>query len=124
MTFARLVIPFMVPRRDEALRRIDERMRQTRKPGSLGVMARKIAHDFNNLFTVSLGHAELDLAAVPSESPVHLQLQRILGCTRRAAEIGLALCWVDPALVGRFRPETLPSCRRSVLSSQPSPVRS
>ena len=51
------------------------------------MLAGGIAHDFNNLLTVSLGHTELALAAVPANSPVHLHLQRILGATKRAAEL-------------------------------------
>ena len=62
-------------------------MQQTQKLESLGVLAGGMAHDFNNLLTVSLGHTELALAAVPADSPVHLHLQRILGSTRRAAEL-------------------------------------
>jgi len=74
-------------RSEEALRRMEERLGQTQKLESLGVLAGGIAHDFNNLLTVSLGHAELALAEVPADSPVHLHLQRILRATKHAAEL-------------------------------------
>ena len=74
-------------RSEEALRRMEERLGQTQKLESLGVLAGGIAHDFNNLLTVSLGHTELALQEVPPDSPAHLHLRRILGATRRAAEL-------------------------------------
>ncbi len=74
-------------RSEEALRRMEERLGQTQKLESLGVFAGGIAHDFNNLLMISLGHTELALAEVPADSPTHLHLRRILGSTKRAAEL-------------------------------------
>jgi signal transduction histidine kinase len=74
-------------RGEEALRRMEEHLRQTQKLESLGVLAGGIAHDFNNLLAVSLGHTELALAEVPADSPVQLHLRRILSATQRAAEL-------------------------------------
>jgi two-component system, cell cycle sensor histidine kinase and response regulator CckA len=74
-------------RNEEALRRMEERLRQTQKLESLGVLAGGIAHDFNNLLTITLGHTELALAEAPADSPARLHLQRILESTQRAAEL-------------------------------------
>jgi two-component system, cell cycle sensor histidine kinase and response regulator CckA len=78
-------------RNEEALRRMQERLRQTQKFESLQVLAGGIAHDFNNLFTVTLGHTELALAELPDSSPARLHLLEILTSTRRAAELSLQM---------------------------------
>ncbi len=74
-------------RSEEALLRMKERLGQTQKLESLGVLAGGIAHDFNNLLMVSLAHTELALAEVPADSPTHLHLRRIFETTKRAAEL-------------------------------------
>jgi signal transduction histidine kinase len=74
-------------RSEEALRLMEDRLRQIQKLESLGVLAGGIAHDFNNLLTVTLGHTELALEEVPTDSPAHLHLQRIFKSTQSAAEL-------------------------------------
>jgi two-component system cell cycle sensor histidine kinase/response regulator CckA len=74
-------------RSEEALRRMEERLRQIQKRESLGVLAGGIAHDFNNLLTITLGHTEMALAEVPAQSPLRPHLARVLESTKRAAEL-------------------------------------
>jgi two-component system, cell cycle sensor histidine kinase and response regulator CckA len=74
-------------RGEEALRQMEDRLRQIQKLESLGVLAGGIAHDFNNLLTVTLGHTELALTEVPANSPAHLHLRHIFKATQTAAEL-------------------------------------
>ncbi|HNY27103.1 MAG TPA: response regulator [Candidatus Sumerlaeota bacterium] len=66
---------------------IENRMRQTQKFESMGVMAGGIAHHFNNLLMSVMGHAELLQRDVAPESSQHLYASRILETARRAAEL-------------------------------------
>jgi PAS domain S-box-containing protein len=49
-------------------REFEEKLQQTQKLESLGVMAGGIAHDFNNLLTGIVGYAEISLMDLPENS--------------------------------------------------------
>lgn len=72
---------------DEARRQLEERMLQTQKLESLGVLAGGIAHDFNNLLTAILGNAELGRLSLPQHSPVHQSLDAIVDTSTKLAEL-------------------------------------
>jgi len=55
-------------------RRLERRMRESRRLESLGDLAGGIAHDFNNLLTVIVGNATLAAAEVPEGSEAWRQL--------------------------------------------------
>lgn len=79
-----------VTREEEAERdrlRMEEKLRETAKLESLGVLAGGIAHDFNNLLTSILGNASLVTRQIPPGSSGHKQLEQIAQSTRRAAEL-------------------------------------
>lgn len=59
---------------------LDQKMRETQKIESLGTLAGGIAHEFNNLLTVILGHAELAL----QDGYAHLDALESLRMIRRA----------------------------------------
>lgn len=70
-------------------RRIDleRRIQQAQKMESLGVMAGGIAHDFDNLLTSVMGHAEVAMTAVEPGSEMSENLQEIHTASCRAAEL-------------------------------------
>ena len=68
---------------------VEERLRNTRKLESLGVLAGGIAHDFNNLLTGILGNAELaeKLLERGDVEKVHSKLELLMDVGRRASEL-------------------------------------
>jgi PAS domain S-box-containing protein len=74
-------------RQEQERRSLEQRMAQTQKLESLGVMAGGIAHDFNNLLTPILGDASLALMDLPEDSPIRTRLQRIQKAAQRAASL-------------------------------------
>ncbi len=74
-------------RASEERQGLEEKLRQTQKLESLGILAGGIAHDFNNLLVGILGNLDLALAKVPPESPLRPQLVRADAAAQRAAEL-------------------------------------
>ena len=74
-------------KRDEQDRLLQERMEQTQRLESLGVLAGGIAHDFNNLLMAIIGHADLALIDLPQLSPAAEDIEAIKTSSRRAADL-------------------------------------
>ena len=68
-------------------RRIEQKLQDTQKLESLGLLAGGIAHDFNNLLTTILGNASLASMEVGAASPIKSHLQRINDGAVRAADL-------------------------------------
>jgi len=66
---------------------LEEQLRQSSKMESIGLLAGGVAHDFNNMLTVILGHAELALDRVEPSTPVHDGLVEIRQAAERSAEL-------------------------------------
>ncbi len=66
-------------------KRNQERLRQTQKLESIGLLAGGIAHDFNNLMTGILGNASLVLNDV--EEATAERIRDIIACAERAADL-------------------------------------
>jgi PAS domain S-box-containing protein len=66
-------------------KRFNERLQQTQKLESLGVLAGGIAHDFNNLLTGIIGNASIAMDEVPAEGSVRKSLQAVVNAGERAA---------------------------------------
>ena len=67
--------------------RLEGQLQQAQKMESVGRLAGGVAHDFNNMLGVILGHAEIALEQVGPASPLHDSLEEI----RKAAERSAAL---------------------------------
>lgn len=68
-------------------RDMEQRMVQTQKLESLGVLAGGIAHDFNNLLVGVLGNAGLALAELPDDSSIRTAIEQIERTALRAADL-------------------------------------
>ena len=85
-------------RRAEAERkRMEEKLQETQKLESLGLLAGGIAHDFNNLLTGILGNANLARGAVAA----HLDIEPYLDQIERSAERAADLCGQMLAYAGK-----------------------
>jgi two-component system cell cycle sensor histidine kinase/response regulator CckA len=65
----------------------EQKMQQTQKMETLGVLAEGIAHDFNNILQAISGNAEVALGSLTRDSKAYDCLQGILHATRRASDL-------------------------------------
>ena len=68
-------------------RRLEDQLRHAQKMESIGTLAGGVAHDFNNLLTAIIGNAQLALAHLQPQDPLHDRLIEIEHSGRRAAEL-------------------------------------
>ena len=72
---------------EEERRRLEDHLRDVQRLESLGVLADRIAHDFNNQLTVILGNSSLALAEVGGETALQERLQRIRAAAQHSASL-------------------------------------
>ncbi len=72
---------------EEDSRKLQEQLTQAQKMESVGRLAGGVAHDFNNMLSVILGHAELALARTDKNQPLFANLQEISKAARRSADL-------------------------------------
>jgi signal transduction histidine kinase/CheY-like chemotaxis protein len=89
----------------QELVRQQERLRQSQKMESIGILAGGVAHDFNNILTGVLGNTSLALEALPAGSPNRVLLQQVVQSSERAAHLTRQL--LAYAGKGRFIIESL-----------------
>ncbi len=70
---------------EAALRETREQLLQSQKLEAVGRLAGGVAHDFNNILGVVLGHAELLLRKLPPGDENRPRLEQIMTAARRAA---------------------------------------
>ncbi|OGQ87021.1 MAG: hypothetical protein A2512_06450 [Deltaproteobacteria bacterium RIFOXYD12_FULL_56_24] len=75
-------------KRDQAERlQLAAQLQQTQKMESVGRLAGGVAHEYNNMLSVILGHAELALEKVDPSQPIYTDLRKIFKAGRRAADV-------------------------------------
>lgn len=74
-------------RAEEERERLQDQLLQSRKMESIGRLAGGVAHDFNNMLAVIIGHAEMALDKLDSTQVVHSDLQAILKAAQRSANL-------------------------------------
>ncbi len=66
---------------------LEDQLRQAQKMDSIGRLAGGVAHDFNNMLGVILGHAELAIESLPPDDPLQSELSEIMSAGHRSADI-------------------------------------
>lgn len=101
-----MVTDITARKRAEADRaRLEAQLEQARKLESVGRLAGGVAHDFNNMLSVILGHADLVLHGLDASDPLHAELVAIRGAAERSAQLTRQLLAV--ARRQTIAPETL-----------------
>ncbi len=71
----------------EERERLQEQLIQAQKIESVGQLAGGVAHEFNNMLGVILGHAEMALEQIGPAEPLYGDLEQIRSAARRSADI-------------------------------------
>ncbi len=82
------IINYVAVKRDltEQLRLTDQLL-QAQKMEAVGLLAGGVAHDFNNMLSVIIGHAEIGLGQVEPSQMLHAHLSEIRKAAGRAADL-------------------------------------
>ncbi len=66
---------------------LEDQLLHAQKMESVGRLAGGVAHDFNNMLGVILGHAEMAMDLASKEDPIQEDLREILSAAQRSADI-------------------------------------
>ncbi|MBN1615493.1 MAG: PAS domain S-box protein, partial [Deltaproteobacteria bacterium] len=74
-------------RQKTAHEKLEEQMRQAQKMEAVGRLAGGVAHDFNNMLGIILGHADMILEGLTPDQPFHADLTEIRKAGERSADL-------------------------------------
>jgi len=72
---------------EEEREKLQEQLSQAQKMESIGRLAGGVAHDFNNMLSVILGHVEMALEGLDPSQDLHADLQAISKAAKRSADL-------------------------------------
>jgi signal transduction histidine kinase/ActR/RegA family two-component response regulator len=72
---------------EEEKAKLQSQLLQAQKMESIGRLAGGVAHDFNNMLGVILGHAEMAMEQVDSSQMIHADLQEIKKAAQRSTDL-------------------------------------
>jgi PAS domain S-box-containing protein len=78
-------------RAEEANARLEAQLQQAQKMEAIGQLAGGVAHDFNNMLGVILGHTELAMDQVEPGQPIYQDLEEIHAAAERSTDIARQL---------------------------------
>ena len=74
-------------RAEQEKNELETQLLQAQKLESVGKLAGGVAHDFNNMLSVIIGHANLALMEVRPDDKLHVALEEILKAAERSADL-------------------------------------
>ena len=74
-------------RTEDERSKLEVQLQQAQKMESVGRLAGGVAHDFNNMLMVIIGHAELAMSKLTAETPLLEELRQIRSAAQRSADL-------------------------------------
>ena len=96
----------------EERRRLERQLTHAQKMEAIGRLAGGVAHDFNNIMTAVMGHAQIASESLPADAPARDDLNQILRAANRASELTRQLLAFARRQVTQPRPVDLNSLVR------------
>jgi len=72
---------------EQTRKSLENQLLQAQKMEAVGRLAGGVAHDFNNMLGVILGHADMALTECPEDHPLHTDIEQIKLAAQRSADL-------------------------------------